>query len=247
MNYQDREEFHFYLGRVKPLYHQLFNTAHALTGNAAQAEYCLQYALLDCWKSGESSRHALRDALKRSLLRAAWKCAASDAPDWDALQAPADDPDAMRRLISQESNETRRVLALKHGCGLSAGRIAKLIELDANRVRQLLDRFEARARRRLTPAERKKYDFLLQRAIRSFFSEPSPLAPEMNGVFRSFQADAAEVAQPGKLPARIVKWFFAALLALICIAAFWLTAVLVQPPVLEEAPQAEFGVQSVQE
>ena len=237
MNHSGNEDFQMYFSRVRPAYHLLFNIAHAVTGNAAQAEYCLQSALLDCWKGGESSHRGLRDALKRSVIRYALKNAAHDASDWDALRTTADEPDAVRRLIAQENIETRRILALKHGCGLSCGQIARLAGIEASRVRQLTDRFEARTRRKLNPAERRKYDILIHQAVRSCFMEASPLAPEMNSVFRSFQADAADITKPSKLPMRIVKWVFALLLAVICIAAFWLTAVLIQQPVLETPVQ----------
>ena len=242
MNYTGNEDFQLYFGRVRPVYHQLFNMAHAITGNAAQAEYCLQYALLDCWKGGESSHRGLRDALKRSVVRAAVKNTVADAADWDALQASLDDPDALRRMIAQENIETRRILALKYGCGLGSARIAKLTGVETARVKLIIDRFEARTRRKLNPSERRKYDVLIHRSIRSFFAEASPLAPEINSVFRVFQADAADISKPGKLPKRIVKWIFAFLLAAICIVVFWLIAVLIQQPVLEEpAPQTEIA------
>ena len=238
MNYPGNEDFQLYFGRVRPVYHQLFNMAHAITGSAAQAEYCLQYALLDCWETGENNHRGLRDALKRSVVRAAVKNTAPDAQDWDALQTTQEDPDLMRRLIALESAEVRRILALKHGCGLPSARIAKLTGSDAARVRQLIDRFEARVRRRLDASARRKYDILIHQAVRSYFAEASALAPEMNSVFRVFQADAADIKKPGRLPKRIVKWIFALILALICIAAFWFAAVLIQPPVLEDVPQA---------
>lgn len=241
MNKLNNEEFLLYLGRVRPMYHRLFHIAHAITGDAAQAEYALQYALLDCWQLGESSHRGLRDALKRSIVRASIKNASFDASDWDGLRTTPEDPEPVRRLISQESTEMRRILALKYGCELSIGQIARLMSLDRAGVRQLLNRFEARLRRRLQPSERRRYDFLIHNSIRSFFAEADTFAPEMNGVFRSFQADAAEVAKPGKLPKRIVKWVFAALLAIICILAFWLTAVLIQPPVLENPAQTEIS------
>lgn len=241
MNKLDNEEFLLYLSRVRPLYHRLFHIAHAITDNAVQAEYALQYALLDCWQLGENSHRGLRDALKRSIVRISIKNASPGASDWDGLRTTADDPEPVRRLISQESPEMRRILALKYGCELSIGQIARLTSLDRARVRQLLERFEARTRRKLKHSERRRYDFLIHNSIRSFFAEPDAFAPEMNGVFRSFQADAAEVAKPGKLPKRIIKWIFAALLAILCILAFWLTAVLIQPPVLEDPVQTEIA------
>ena len=239
MNHPGNEDFQLYFGRIRPFYHQLFNIAHAVAGSAAQAEYCLQFALLDCWSGGENSHRGLRDALRRSVIRCALKNAAQEASDWDALRTATDDADTTRRLIAQESNETRRILALKHGCGLSYGQIARLTGIEPARVRQMSERFEARTRRKLNSSERRKYDILIHHAVRSCFTEASPLAPEMNSVFRSFQADAADITKPSRLPMRIVKWICALLLALICIAAFWLTAVLMQPPVLEDVPQTE--------
>lgn len=241
MNKLDNSEFLLYLGHVRPYYHRLFNMAHAITGSAAQAEYALQYALLDCWQTGESSRRALRDALKRSIVRASIKNPSPEISDWDGLRTSQEDPELTRRLIAQESVEMRRILALKYGCGLSNGQIARLTALDRARVRQLLERFEARTRRKLNHSERRRYDFLIHNSIRSFFAEPDAFAPEMNGVFRSFQADAAEIAKPGKLPKKIAKWIFAALLALICMVVFWLIAVLIQPPVTENPVQTEIA------
>ena len=56
----------------------------------------------------------------------------------------------------------------------------------------------------------------------------------MGSVFRSFQADAAGKLRPSRLPARVLKIVVSVVLAILCIAAFWFAAVLLQPPVLEE-------------
>ena len=71
----DSEDFQIYFNRIRPIYHELFNLAHAVTGSSAQAEYSLQYALLECWCLGSapSSRHGFREALRRATLRAALK------------------------------------------------------------------------------------------------------------------------------------------------------------------------------
>ena len=241
MNYPDNEVFQLYYSRFKPVYHQLFNIAHAITGSAGNAEYCIQYALLDCWDGGDAGRHGLREALKRSVIRAALKNIDLDACDWDGLHAVAEDPDPLHRMIDQEGTEVRRILALKYGCGLPYGRIARLIDTDAGRVKQLIERFEARTRRRLDASDRRKYDILIHQSMRSFFAAPSPLAPEAGSVFRSFQADAAGIAKSSRLPMRIAQWVLTALLAAACIVAFWFAAVLIQPPVMEEVPQAEIS------
>ena len=49
----------------------------------------------------------------------------------------------------------------------------------------------------------------------------------------SEHADAATIARPNRLPARILRAVLAVILAVFCIVAFWFTAVLMQPTVLE--------------
>ena len=62
---------------------------------------------------------------------------------------------------------------------------------------------------------------------------PCPQAPEIGSVLRTFQADAASITRPSRLPMRILHAVLALVLALLCILAFWLTAVLMQPAQLE--------------
>lgn len=235
----ESEEFQLYFSRIRPIYHQLFNLAHVITGNCEQAEYALQYAMLDCWSAGEASasHHGFRESLRSGVIRAALKTASPQAEtDWDGLRPDGENGDPLLRAIAQESTETRRLLALNRGCGLSVRRIARLTNMDKARIQTLLHRFEARTRRRLSASDRRRYDLLIVRAVRSQLSLPTPAAPDMGAIFRTFQADAASVSRPNRLPARILKGVFTAVLAIIVIVAFWLTAVLIQPPVLEERP-----------
>ena len=51
----DNDALQLYLNRVRPVYVQLFNLAHAITGSCDRAEYALQYALTDYWASGSAS------------------------------------------------------------------------------------------------------------------------------------------------------------------------------------------------
>lgn len=240
----DSEEFQLYFNRIRPIYHELFNLAHAVTGASAQAEYSLQYALLECWSLGElpSSRHGFREALRSATLHAALKNPGSaDAEDdWDGLRTPARPDDAIARLIAQEGAELRRMIALRYGCGLTLRRSARLAGVEARRARQLLQRFEARARRALPPADRRRVELRIARAVRSGLTQPNPLAPELNNMLRTFQMDAASVARSNRLPGRILRFVVAAVLTLACMLVFWLAAVLLQPAVLEEpaAPSA---------
>lgn len=240
MHHPETEDFQLYFNRIRPIYHQLFNLAHAITGSCERAEYALQYAMLECWSAGDvnASRHGFREGLRSGVIRAALRESGGDS-DWDGLRPDPQSSDPLLRAIAQEGTETRRLLALHYGCGFSRRRIVRQTGLSRDRVSTLLNRFEARTRRRMNPADRRKYDLLISRAVRNQLHQPSAAAPAMGNVFRTFQTDASEVSKPHRLPGRILRTAVTVVLALFCIVAFWFTAVLIQPPVLEEP-----GVQS---
>ena len=235
MTRSEESEFLSYYSRVRPVYHQLFNLAYVASGSMEQAQYCVQCALLDVWLSQESSasRHGLHESLRRATVRAALRCPAPENSDWDALKLDEADPDALKRVLAQETPLMRRMLALKYGCRLGTRRIARVVGAEPRRVKQMLRRFEARARRRLSPGDQRRFEPLLSRRMRELLSCPDPAAPDMDNVFRAFQADVAAAARPSRLPARILRCVICAVLALICMLAFWFAAVLVQPPVID--------------
>lgn len=247
MTRSDAEDFQLYFSRIRPIYHQLFNLAHAVTGNCDQAEYCLQYAMLDCWANGDASanRHGFREGLRSSTIHAALRLMQSsdDAPefDWDGLAAREEESPCVAQFIAQEPLETRRMLALRYGCSLSNRRIARLTGCEAGRVQAQLRRFEVRVRRRLSGRDQRHADLLIAKAVRAQLALPSPQAPEIGSVFRTFQADAASISRPSRLPVRILRVALAAVLALLCVAAFWMAAVLMQPARLE-SPVAQSAV-----
>ena len=244
----DSEDFQVYFNRIRPIYPELFNLAHAATGSSAQAEYSLQYAMLECWSLGElpASRHGFREALRSATLHAALKNPGDvdGEDDWDGLRAPANPDDAIARLIAQESAELRRILTLRYGCGLTLRKSARLAGVEIRRAKQFLQRFEARARRMLPPADRRRFELRITRAVRSGLTQPNPLAPELNNMLRTFQMDAASVARSNRLPGRILRFIVAAVLMLLCMLVFWLAAVLLQPAVLE-SPAAASAVETV--
>ena len=233
----DTDDFQLYLSRVRPIYHQLFNMAHAITGNCDQAEYSLQYAMTDFWAASSGSQHGFREGLRNTLIQAAMRTASGEAEfTWNGLSCenPEEEHDPVRRLIATESVELRRVLALKYGCGFSLRKIGRVMGIEPRRIQTALSRFEARARRKLEPGLRRRFDGLMLKAVKADFNLPSPLTPDMGNAFRTFQADAAAMTRPSRLPSRILHGVLAVIMALICIAGFWLAAVLMQPPVLEE-------------
>lgn len=243
MNYSDTDELQLYLGRIRPIYHQLFNIAHAVTGSCDLAEYCMQCAFLNYWvaSAGSGSRHSFREGLRNMLIQTAMRETAvtkeTHEYTWTGLTTESGDP--LNALIGQESPELQRVLALKYGCRLSCRRIARLMDTDSARIRTMLNRFEARARRKIPAVDRRNFDSRMIRTLRADFAVPSALAPEMGSVFRTFEADAVSVTAPSRLPARILSGIAALVLAILCIAAFWLAAVLLQPAVIDNSPDTE--------
>ena len=237
MQQKDMQALEQYLARLRPLYHYLFNLAHALTGSCEDAQYALQCAMLQGWTADEDSagQHGFREALRRLTIRAALKCDGGEQ-DWAGLPE-GEEGDPLRRLIAQENLEMQRVLALRCGCGLSHRQIARICGLELSRVRTMLHRFEQRMKRKLPAAPRQRMDRRIDRAVRTALHQPNPDAPDMGAVLRSFQADAATASRPSRLPTRILQGAVAVVLTLICMLCFWLAAVLMQPPVIEKGRQ----------
>ena len=237
MQQKDMQALEQYLNRIRPAYHYLFNLAHAVTGSCDAARYSLQYAMLQGWATDEDSAggHGFREALRRLVIRAALK---ADAGEWDWEGLPeGEEGDPLRRLISQEPIEMQRILALHCGCRLTARQIGRICDMDASRISGMLRRFELRMKRRLQSPLHQRMDKRIDRAVRAALHQPCPDAPDMGGVFRSFQADAAAGSRPSRLPVRILQGIVAAVLALLCMLTFWFAAVILQPPVLEENAQ----------
>ena len=234
----ENDALQLYLNRVRPVYVQLFNLAHAITGNCDRAEYALQYALTDYWAASSASgkHHGFREGLRNTLIHAAVRDALSiknDRPEftWNGLAGEASEaePDSMRRITAGESIETRRILVLRYGCGFAPNRIARLMQLDTNRVLTLLRRFEARARRRLALSDSKRFHSLITQTVRGDLSLPNAYVPEIGNVFRSFMADADSILRPNRLPSRILHAIVAVIMAVVCMLVFWFAAVLMQP------------------
>lgn len=229
---QTSDALRAYFGRVLPAIPELFNMAYAICGNFEQAEYSLQYALTEAWTGefhgGMGFREGLRNTLREVALEEALR-QDEDAPEftWDALTNPGDD--ALLQLLAQESAETRRAAALRYGCGLSVSRIARLMGVSAGEIRETLERLCRKASRRLEAADRRRAEALLARSVRRAFSQADASMPSLSAVYRTFAAEAAEVARPKHWMAKGVRFALYMLLLLVCAAVFWLMAALIQP------------------
>ena len=234
MSERTSEALRAWFRRVEPFYPELYNTAHAICGNDAQAEYALRCAILDVWAQnadgGMGFREKLRAALRSEALDAARNPEGRKAEfTWPGF-SPAGD--ALSRQAAAESIETQRVLMLRYGVGLTPGRVALLTGQSLSQVRAALERFEARCRRTLSGQERSRFSQLFTRSARKQLESRAGI-PHPAGVYRAFEAEAAGLQVSEHRVSRVVYRVLALLMSLVCAALFWLFAVLVQPPAID--------------
>lgn len=237
MSEQTSEALRLWFKRVEPLYPELFNTAHVICGNYEQAEYALRGAILEAWsesaEGGMGFREKLRGAVREEAL-AQRKDQGGDVEfTWPGFSEIGDA--AIQKQVSRESVENQRILMLRHGVGLSAGRIAKLTDRSPSQIRSILDRFESRCRRSLSAQERLRFDAIFgaiaRRQLASREGVPHPAA-----VYRAFEAEASRLERPEHKVSRVVFRVVVFLMALVCALLFWLFAILVQSPSIEPSP-----------
>lgn len=230
--------------RVEPIYPELFNTAHAICGQYDQAEYALRSAILEVYlenaDNGIGFREKLRSAVREEAVRAA---DGSGEMTWTGFSDTDSDP--LARLAARETVETQRLLMLRYGVGFSAGRIAQLTGLTTRYVRQSLEQYEIRCRRSMAAQQRSQFDPLFSRTARRQLSSRAGV-PRPSGVYRAFEAEASQQPVREHRVTRIVYRVLVIIMALICAVLFWLFAVLVQPPAIEDETPGGNPAQSVE-
>lgn len=235
MSEQTSEALRQWFKRVEPLYPELFNTAHVICGNYEQAEYALRGAILEVWAENADGGMGFREKLRAAVREEALEQLKSNADGTDFTWPGFADTGeaAIQKQLDRESLENQRLLMLRHGVGMSAGRIARLTGQSAAQVRSVLDRFESRCRRGLSGQERGRFDALFgriaQRQLASHSGVPHPAA-----VYRAFEAEASRLEIPEHRLSRVIFRAVVFLMALICAVLFWLFAVLVQAPSIED-------------
>ena len=234
---QNPDAMRAFFSRVTPALPELFNMAYAICGNYDLAEYALTSTLIEAWNGESHGGMGFREGLRNTLRRVAWEAALGERGSaaektWDALAEESGD--ILMRLLAAESAETRRVVALRYGCGFAPARIARLTGLSPARAKELLDRFGRAAARKLPVQERRRAEVRLMKAVRREFERAGEDMPSPGLIYRSFEAETAQARRPRHLAGRIVKRVMAALLAVLCALLFWLAAVLIQPSPAQE-------------
>lgn len=225
-----------FYSRVTPILPELFNMAHAICGNYDLAEYALQCALLEIWfgesHAGIGFKENLRTAVRRfSAAELTEMDERSSEITWNELENVGDD--LMLETLAAESTEVRRIAALKYGCGLSASKIARLMNTSTGSINDALLRLEKRTRRRSGISAR-RYEAEMTASIRSEFKHSENM-PAPGAIYRAFAAEASQVQRPNGWLSRLLKRIAALLLALLCAFVFWLAAALIQPIELDSS------------
>lgn len=236
---ESSQDLHTYFSRVTPEIPKLFNMAYAICGNYDLAEYALQYALMEGWFGEAHGGMGFREGLRAVVRQVAFEEAVQPRPDapeftWDGLTTPGGDP--LLERLAQEDAQTRRIVALRYGCGLTVSRTARLTGLTSSKVRDILARFSRSASRRLPASRRRRFESDLARAVGKQFEATDEGMPSLGAIYRSFESEAVENHRPSHLASRILKRIILCALAVLCALVFWLAAVLIQPPALEEPP-----------
>lgn len=244
---QTPEALHAFFSRVTPAVPELFNMAYAICGSYDLAEYVVQYTLMEAWIGESRGGMGFREGMRHTLRQVAMEEALEpkeDPPEftWDGLKGESDDP--VLRLLARESLETRRAVALRAGCGLAPARIARLMGISAGRVRELLDRFERSAVRRLPAEERAgRFDARLCRSVSRAFHLADAGMPSLGVIYRTFESEAQETRRPTHLAARIFRRTLLMMMMAVLALALWLGAVLIQPQAAQEPNEIAVGAE----
>lgn len=234
---QNVEVLRAFYSRVAPAIPELFNMAYAISGNYDLAEYALNCTLMEAWNSDSHGGIGFREGMRNTLRRVAVQEALEpkeNAPEftWDGLAGESGD--VILCLLAGEGHDTRRAVALRYGCGLPLAKAARLMGLPVGRVKELLERFERAACRRLPPSERRGFEMRLAKAVRRAFERADESMPSLGLIYRAFEAEALEARRPNRFVSKLVRRTVAVVLAVICALVFWFAAVLIQPPQVEQ-------------
>ena len=236
MSEQTSEALRAWFKRVEPMVPELFNIAHAICGNYDQAELALRGAILEVWAEsadgGLGFREKLRGAVKQEALNQLQAGQEADFT-WPGF-AEVDEP-AIQKQLNRENLENQRVLMLRHGVGMTPGRVAQLTGMTSAQVRGILERFESRCRRGLPAQDRGRFDALFGKLARAQLASRVGV-PLPGAVYRAFEAEASRLEVPEHRVSQVIDRVVVFLMALVCALLFWLFAVLVQPPGIE-APE----------
>lgn len=229
------EALRAYFKRISGASPSLFNMAYAICGNYDLAEYALRSALLTVWQENPQSSlglheklmgHVRRNAVRLALSKSGKSCECT----WNELRHAESNPILDQAV--QEAPEIRRCLVMHYGCNMPIKTIARISGISSAHLKNAFHRFEARARRRLPPKDRRHFEGMLHNAMEDFIRRSNADVPAAETLYRAFEAEAAEMPVNTHRISHIVGRILFFILAIFCALIFWLYAVISQPSVL---------------
>ncbi len=209
-----------FIEKAKPLMAGAYQTALLITDDADAAEDALGAALLDVYLDGAGGdKRALRDKLRHSVKVCAMEQAGTsrqgidEGGDWSLGTAHGDNP--LYEALLMRPRNAQRYLMLRGFAGINAGKAASMCGLDARTAR-----LETENILKSVPGGNEREFNRLCRGILA--------APDLTGVFRSFEKDAVMTAHRHR-GSRLLGFLLALAGILICMLLFWIMTVLLEP------------------
>lgn len=231
-----RDELQEYLEQVTPIFRELFGIAHAITDQYDAAEYVVQRVI----QKGFSGKHKCRKLSFREQMKVWTVRMATEQvklggrlPEGEGTWTGFDgvnvggNPFLMEAV--REPLLMRRILMMKFGAGLHSYEIAPIVGMDKARVRAYLQQFEARVARKIRKSNG-NYEKMARRAALQELKRMDADVPDATATFRQLQADLVDPVRPAAVNpvSRAVGVFFLGLGILLCVAMFWIFAVLME-------------------
>lgn len=234
-----------FVERARPLLGPMYHSALLITDNAEMAETALKQALLQVYLDADAhDRRALREQLKKAVRECAF-ARLNDMPltdaekgDWHGAGGSCVVEDAvLSALLSRfqmEEKDLQRYILLRCGFSVSHARAAEAAGMDPVQARDAYAHFRAKA----AGARPEAFERSLAEMCRKIL-EGSGAAPDMSAVCRAFERDAVLSVRGKRKKRNFPAYILCAIGVAVCMALFWLIAVLLQPEAaLQEAGQS---------
>lgn len=242
----DMEEF---LEQVTPAFREMFGIAHAITNQYDAAEYVVQRVIQKAFLQKISGKITFREHMRQMTVRTAVEYVRQNGsvPEGEGTWSGFDTIDVQGNPFLMEAVceplQMRRILIMKFGAGLHSYEIAPIIGMDKARVRAYLQQFEARVERKNRKGS--SYDKMAKYAAMQDLNRIDADVPDATATYRQLQADMIDPVRPEKesLLKRITGMAVMGFAVLLCIALFWVFAVLMEPDKPVEIP-VESGIET---
>ena len=224
-----------YTERLQPQLRLFYRAAHVVCGSRPLAERVLSNAVLNAYLDRSEWRE--RMSFREGVLRAVWaegreQLRREQEADWDwpGISQDADGQHPLIDILAHEPPETQRAMVLRYGCSMTAREIALLMGKNAEQIREMLSRCQARAERELQHrnANCKPFDRYAAREMRLWMNRENSEPIDAGYLLATFEKDVVGTHRPRKIAARIIRGVLMGVAALILAVGAWLIAILME-------------------